>query len=588
MKKSSQKTPENQLTTSPWRQYSQLLRALWRHLPTRRWRVPLVYGGLGVAQALWELDAVFLGLAVAALQQGEGFATVAGWILLIPIVNTLSWLLHGPLRLVERQMAFEISEEYRTELFRGVMHLPLRWHHDHHSGDTISRASKSAEALFQFSQGQFEYIQQMMKAMIGLGAFFFFDWRSGLLAVGLLLLMVWGLHWVDRPLQRAEHDHNEVWHRLVARFVDTVTNATTVITLRIGGRMYADFAGQVRAMWEPFCRKIFYNEWKWFWISSCASVAVAAVLLPEIWKIVHTPAQTLGVAGFVTLSGFAMRFTMTFFRLGGILNELLLRHIDYFSADDLWESVRALGQPDAAETGAGVQLEAVAKGETLRVSQLRFTHEPETDAHDLALRGLELPVGGRVALVGESGSGKSTLLRVLRGLYPQADLQGSIGQVAGVGPWLATHSTLIPQDPEIFSQTIAFNLTLGAPVGDALVAQCVELARFAPVLGRIPNGLAADIREKGVNLSGGERQRLALARGLVAAADSTVVLMDEPTSSVDLKNEGLIYENLFAAWPDKTFVVSLHRLSLLSHFDWVVELRDGGLHWQGPAAEYVY
>jgi len=105
------------------------------------------------------------------------------------------------------------------------------------------------------------------------------------------------------------------------------------------------------------------------------------------------------------------------------------------------------------------------------------------------------------------------------------------------------------------------------------------------VIGQLPKGLQSNIVEKGVNLSGGQKQRLALARGILAARSSDIILMDEPTSSVDPKTEVLIYERLFDEFRDKAIVSSLHRLYLLSYFDWVYVLQNGRIVEEGSFEE---
>jgi ABC-type multidrug transport system fused ATPase/permease subunit len=91
----------------------------------------------------------------------------------------------------------------------------------------------------------------------------------------------------------------------------------------------------------------------------------------------------------------------------------------------------------------------------------------------------------------------------------------------------------------------------------------------------LPNGLQSNIQEKGVNLSGGQKQRLALARGILAARTSKIVLLDEPTSSVDPKTEMQIYQKLFREFEGKAVLSTLHRLHLLAQFDYVYILQKG-------------
>jgi ABC-type multidrug transport system fused ATPase/permease subunit len=108
-----------------------------------------------------------------------------------------------------------------------------------------------------------------------------------------------------------------------------------------------------------------------------------------------------------------------------------------------------------------------------------------------------------------------------------------------------------------------------------------DSAHFTEVIQNLPQGLASDIREKGVNLSGGQKQRLALARGVLAARDSSIVLLDEPTSSVDPRTEAMIYDGLFSAFHDKAIISSIHRLHLLPRFDYIYVLHQGRIAAEG-------
>lgn len=188
-----------------------------------------------------------------------------------------------------------------------------------------------------------------------------------------------------------------------------------------------------------------------------------------------------------------------------------------------------------------------------------------------------------MALVGESGSGKSTLLRVLAGLYP-AD-RGTIlvdGESREGVRHLSGIATLIPQDPEIFEASLRRNLTMGLDYPPDALAKACELACLTSVIARLPAGMDSFVSERGVSLSGGQKQRLALARGILAARDSTILLLDEPTSSLDPATEARIYENLAGQFSEACILSSLHRLHLLERFDEVVLMEDGKIVDTGP------
>jgi ABC-type multidrug transport system fused ATPase/permease subunit len=133
----------------------------------------------------------------------------------------------------------------------------------------------------------------------------------------------------------------------------------------------------------------------------------------------------------------------------------------------------------------------------------------------------------------------------------------------------------VPQEPEIFEADVRANLTLGVARSDADLSRACAIACLGPVLDALPGGLDATISERGANLSGGQRQRLALARGLLAASRASLILLDEPTSSIDPVTEATIYEGVLAAVPDACIVSSIHRLHLLPRFDTVVLLDAG-------------
>jgi ABC-type multidrug transport system fused ATPase/permease subunit len=119
------------------------------------------------------------------------------------------------------------------------------------------------------------------------------------------------------------------------------------------------------------------------------------------------------------------------------------------------------------------------------------------------------------------------------------------------------------------------------------VLRYTDMACFTDVALSLPNKWNSMIKEKGVNLSGGERQRLALARGLMASQDKAIILLDEPTSSVDMANEQKIFENIFRAFADKAIICSLHSLHLLPMFDCVYLFDDGKIIASGTFSELL-
>jgi len=187
------------------------------------------------------------------------------------------------------------------------------------------------------------------------------------------------------------------------------------------------------------------------------------------------------------------------------------------------------------------------------------------------------------ALAGRSGSGKTTLLRLINRLYDTSD-----GQVLIDGADLREFTVsslrsaviLVPQRPMIFSGTISHNLRLARPECDQaeLVAAC-EAADLSDFIKGLKDGLETRIGRRGIQLSGGEAQRLAIARAVLMR--SKILLLDEPTSSLDLPSQAAVMDTLTRLKSQMTIVVAGHRPEALSKADHLVILDRGQIVQQG-------
>jgi ABC-type multidrug transport system fused ATPase/permease subunit len=152
---------------------------------------------------------------------------------------------------------------------------------------------------------------------------------------------------------------------------------------------------------------------------------------------------------------------------------------------------------------------------------------------------------------------------------------------------LASLATLVPQEPEIFEATLEENLTMGRALPREAILRAATTAELLPVIDGLPQGLATPLGERGVNLSGGQRQRVALARAIIAAAGRPLLLLDEPTSSLDPATEARLYERLLGMFADGCVVSSIHRLHLLPRFDEIVLMDEGRMVDSGPLNEVL-
>jgi ATP-binding cassette subfamily B protein len=187
--------------------------------------------------------------------------------------------------------------------------------------------------------------------------------------------------------------------------------------------------------------------------------------------------------------------------------------------------------------------------------------------------------GMRVGVVGPSGSGKSTLVNLLTRFYDPTD--GSIlidstdlreYSLAG----LRQQFSIVMQEPMLFSTTVAGNIAYADPQASrAQVIAAAKLANAHDFIQRLPQGYDTLLGDGGTGLSGGERQRLAIARAFLK--DAPMLILDEPTSAVDLRTEELIVEALDTLMEGRTTFMIAHRLSTLERCDMVLVLQNGSL-----------
>ena len=561
--------------------YLALLRTAWHYAQRERRQYVLVYVLFILANVVGAMHPLLFGWFVNAIQQeGTPILTVAGWYAGSFIgLKVLEWAFHGPARVMERRLAFTLSRNFLDELYHQTLHLPVSWHKDHHSGATINRINKAYTALKSFFQNGFVYLHALSKFVFSFGAMLYFSPVFGLVGVALGVLTVYVIVRFDRPFINALKETNEREHTASSTLFDSLSNISTVIALRLEKRIKVRFGDTLAAIFPPFMRQVRINEWKWFVASMLVSLIYVVIATGYVYQN-YVAGTVFYIGGLVTLLGYVNQFTSVF-------NDIALQYTQIVQFNTDVETVKSIGDAHALHEQPDAETMLPQGWQTVELSGLNFSYsQPGADQGGVPILDdvcIELRRGKRVAFIGESGSGKSTLLTLLRGLYaPEAGLTVRVdGCECSSLNRLTNSVTLFPQEPEIFENTIGYNITLGLPFTDAEVKQACQTAHFDDLVTYLPQGLATNIQEKGLNLSGGQRQRLALARGVLAAQTSDIVLLDEPTSSVDPKTEFDIYHKLLREFADKAVVSTLHRLHLLPMFDYIYILRNGRIIDEG-------
>jgi ABC-type multidrug transport system fused ATPase/permease subunit len=523
----------------------------------------------------------------------------AGWyVALVFLVYVAAWAMHGPGRIMERNVALRVRAQVSDALYAKLVSLPLAWHESHHSGDIQQRTQQASAALAGFTENQFLYVQNAINIVGPLVALWLISSTIGVAALIGYVLVAAVIVRFDYAMMRLAAKENVLSRRYTASLLDFLGNVSTVLSLRLQNASRALVRGRLAAVFEPIAKSIVVNEGKW-----CAVDLLSAALT---WSLVGLYAwltrEESHEAGVPVLLGGLFMIYQYAQQAGSVVGSMAMNlqgfarmRTDYASADPIWEAQ----VPAQANTVAiaphwrRIVAHGLAYRHPATAHAAHAEERPDEDRPGIKHVTLTLDRGRRIALIGPSGSGKSTLLRVLAGLYQPMHGYYQVDGDTGFGlRSLSSIATLVPQETEVFEASVRDNLTFGVPHGDPAIHRATYASAFDAVVDALPRGLDTPISERGLNLSGGQRQRLALARAFLAADPkvahgSSLLLLDEPTSALDQETEMRVFRRLDERMPDVCIVASIHRMSALAAFDQVILMQSGRIVDTGTADELI-
>ena len=559
-----------------------LYSSLWRFAAGGRARYLLAMLLLVGSQSI-KLLAPWLAAQAIDTVQTSGAAHIGRAALItgaIFLVYVLAWCMHGPGRIIERNVGLLVRAAVADALYAKLASLPLGWHESHHSADMQQRAQQASAALADFTQSQFVYLQNFVNVIGPLVALSLMSRWTGALALLGFVGVAYVIVRFDRELVRLVHRQNALERRYAVRLLDFLGNVGTVLSLRLQDVSRRLVGERLFEVFEPVRRMIAITEAKWCAVD-LLTVGLSWLLVGTyVWRVrvEAPPGAPLLLGGVFMVYQYAQQAGGVIGSMAANLQNFSRFRADYASAEPIWRATLPVHDGEAVRQD----------WRAIRARDIEFTHM-RADGLRAGIRGVDVTLarGDRVALIGPSGGGKSTLLRVLAGLYdPQQGGYDVDGEAARLRS-LASISTLIPQETEVFEATLRENLTFGVPHGDDEIERVAWLSALDAVADSLPQKRNMPLAERGVNLSGGQRQRLSLARGLLAGANSSLLLLDEPTSALDQATEAIVFARLRSGLADTCLIASIHRLSALVYFDRVIVMADGRVVDAGTVAEIL-
>ena len=570
--------------SSPGNAIRELYGALWLYAAGAR-RQLLGATALLTASQLMRLTMPWLaGQAINALQAGS-LADSARWIGALAGIYVLSWTVHGPGRILERNVGVRVRESLADDLYGRIASAPLAWHDGHHSGELQHRVHQASKALSDFAQNQFIYLTNIVNFVGPLVALTLLAHSAGGLAIAGYVVIGFIVVRFDRALMRLARTENDADRRYVSALLDFLGNASTVIGLRLQDASRKLLRRRMEAVSAPLRRTVVLNEGKWFAVDLMGLALTWGLVVLYVWQA-QGPGKAVMLGAVFMIYQYAQQAASVVSSMAANFQFFARMHTDYTSAAPIWAAPAAGAVQDVDREAAWSRIDVAGltwryalRGEAPAAGAGGAEGREPTGLHDVALT---LRRGQRIALVGPSGGGKSTLLRLLAGLYAPGAGTLAVDHRPADWPHLRRLATLIPQETEVFEASVRENLTFGEPADDAALQAAIHASAFDEVLQATRSDLDTPISERGFNLSGGQRQRLCLARGVLAAKGSSLLLLDEPTSALDATTESRVLQRIASAFPQACIVASIHRLSLLDRFDTVVLMEAGRVLDAGP------
>lgn len=468
----------------------------------------------------------------------------------------------------------------RTRLIKAVFQAGPARLAGEKTGNIVQIATESAEKMMLFRQGFAADVVASFTSpllILALAAVFIDPLSAGilLLFVPLIPLLVVGF---EKLYSKVSSSSRHARGQLASAYLDAISGLVTLRLLGAAGRVGKRLAELGEHNRQSIMRLLKGNQLVLFVIDMGFSLMIVtaatalsawrmetgvisigqAITLLGIAVLLLEPADQVGAFFYVGMGGMAGQRT-----IGAFLGKFE-KPASQASATD------QTGPADASEKKENIVSEASPA--VIEIAGLSFAYgeKPVLNQVDLQVK-----AGEKVALIGPSGQGKSTLLSVIKGYLQPSDGTVKIG--GKTDPQTrADASAYVSQHTWLFSGTVADNLRLAnSHIDENTMWECLKRVRLDEEIRRLPQGLHTQVGEQGMSLSGGQCQRLSLARAF--ASNRKILLLDEPTSQVDLVSERLLLEAIGTLGDEYTLIMVTHRKTSLENMDRIYKVSAGRL-----------
>ncbi|MFC8500785.1 ABC transporter ATP-binding protein [Pedococcus sp. NPDC057267] len=542
-----------------------------------------LYGVMTVLTA-WAIGKVTREQVQPAVAAGHATAhqlwATFGWVAGVVCLNVVGVVIR---RIAAGYTMYNVAAQFRRDVTRQYLRLPLSWHHRHPSGQLLSNANADVEATWNVFAPLPMALGVIVMLVAGIVQMVLVD--PVMAIIGLTVFPA--LFLANMVFQRAMSPRIARAQQLRAEVSEVAHESfEAALVVKAMGREQQEAdrfeevtrrlqsanveVGRTRGTFDPVIEAI----------PTLGTLAVLAVGTHQVASGALQPAEVVQIAYLISVLAFPVR------ALGWVLGELPRTVVGWDRVDGVLRARGALTHGEATlpqgssarSTLTGVDYSYEVVDEEGNASQFRAIHDVTID----------VPAGSTVALVGPTGSGKSTLTNLtLRLVDPErgtVSIDGvDLREVARGG--VPAAAALVPQQTFMFDDSVRGNVTLGVERTDEEVWHALEVSQAAGFVRALPAGLDTHVGERGASLSGGQRQRIALARAVIRSP--RLLVLDDATSAVDPSVEQAILGALRRSSEGTTVLVVAYRMSTITLADEIVYVENGRVLDHGTHAELL-
>ncbi|OUP12341.1 ABC transporter ATP-binding protein [Anaeromassilibacillus sp. An200] len=500
------------------------------------------------------------------------FAAIAAILLKIGVLVAITSLLQWLMNTINNKITFQVVRDVRSEAFRKIQILPLKYLDAHSHGEIVSRVIADVD---QFADGLLLGFTQLFTGVLTiLGTLgFMLSIHAGitLLVVLLTPISLFVASFIARRTYAMFKLQSETRGRQTALIDEMIGNQKVVQAFSHEDEALEQFDEINEKLEKCSLRATFFSS-----ITNPATRFVNSV----VYAAVGLTGALIAIGGAITvgdltcLLSYANQYTKPFNEISGVVTEL---QNALACAGRIFELIEE--EPQIPDAENAVELKAVQGNVSLH--DVEFSYDPKRPL----IRDFNLTVkpGQRVAIVGPTGCGKTTIINLLMRFY---DVRSGSICVEGEDIREVTRRSLrsgygmVLQETWLKTGTIRENIMMGRP--DATEEEMIAAAKASHAHGfirRLPKGYDTEITEDGGSLSQGQKQLLCIAR--VMLCRPPMLILDEATSSIDTRTELKVQEAFARLMEGRTSFIVAHRLSTIREADVILVMRDGSIIEQG-------